>query len=166
MNFLTLSVIAVLAVPMASFAQTSADDSVIKIEDGYVRSTNPQSGAAFMHIVNSADMDCTLSKVTSDATDRAELHTHKDTGDGVMKMVQIEDGITIPAGDTHELVRGGDHVMFLGLKAPLAQGDEVALTLDFGECGSVDAKVAVDNQRVEMTGSMDKPSDTMEHAAH
>ena len=69
-------------------------------------------------------------------------------------------GITVPAGAEHKLVRGGDHVMLMGLKAPLENGQDVALSLDFGPCGTVAAVVPVDNDR--------KPEEAapMHHGAH
>lgn len=64
-----------------------------------------------------------------------------------MKMLRDEDGFVIPAGGSHALQRGGDHVMLMGLTAPLADGDVVPLTLDFGACGTVSVDVPVDNAR-------------------
>ena len=54
--------------------------------------------------------------------------------------------ITIPAGSSHALQRGGDHIMMMGTPQPLADGDPVALTLDFGTCGTLALTAAVDNQ--------------------
>ena len=99
-----------------------------------------------MTIANAGDRDCALVGVTADVAGRAELHTHREV-DGVMTMQRDEDGFVVPAGGTHALERGGDHVMFLGLKAPLADGGVVPLTLDFGPCGTVAVEVPVDNAR-------------------
>ncbi|WP_246026562.1 copper chaperone PCu(A)C [Paracoccus luteus] len=115
----------------------------ITVTDAYARSANQQTGAAFMTLTNAGTSACTLRGVTSDVAQRVELHTHKDEG-GVMKMVPL-DGATVPAGGSHALARGGDHVMFMGLNRPLADGDSVALTLDLGDCGQVPVTVPVDN---------------------
>lgn len=64
-----------------------------------------------------------------------------------MRMVKIEDGVTTPAGETRDLVRGGEHIMLLGLAKPLAEGDSLTLTLDFGDCPTETVDVVVDNQR-------------------
>ena len=37
--------------------------------------------------------------------------------------------------------------MMLGLTEPLADGDMLTLTLDFGDCGTEAVEVVVDNQR-------------------
>ncbi|NHF73708.1 copper chaperone PCu(A)C [Paracoccus xiamenensis] len=156
MKLTTLAALAAIALPAAAFAQ----DATVTVADGYARSANPKAGGAFMTIRNGGAADCTLSGVSTDVAEVAELHTHKDMGDGVMKMTKIEGGITIPAGAEHGLVRGGDHVMLMGLKAPLENGQEVALALDFGDCGTVDAVLPVDNDR--------KPAEAapMNHGAH
>ncbi|MDO5630842.1 MAG: copper chaperone PCu(A)C [Paracoccus sp. (in: a-proteobacteria)] len=118
----------------------------VAVTDAYARSSNPQTGAAFMLLDNHREVDCTLGNVTSDLAERTEMHTHREV-DGVMKMVPIEGGITIPAGEVHPMQRGADHVMFLGLHQPLKDGDVVRFTLDFGDCGTVDVKTTVDNAR-------------------
>ncbi len=63
-----------------------------------VRLPMAKSGAAFMSFDNSADADDRLIGVTSDAAQRVELHTHMDIGNGVMQMIEVEDGMVIPAG--------------------------------------------------------------------
>ena len=105
-----------------------------------------------MVIANPRHQDCTLTGVSGDMAERIELHTHQEV-DGVMKMQKIEGGIAIPAGGEHALARGGDHVMLMGLTSPLAQGDRVALTLDFGDCGTQQVEAAVDNDRAPEAGA-------------
>ena len=156
MKITLLVALTAIALPVAGFAQ----DATITVADGYARSANPKSGAAFMTLQNTGAADCTLTAVTTETAELAELHSHMDMGDGVMKMGKIEGGITVPAGAEHKLMRGGDHVMLMGLKAPLENGQDVALSLDFGPCGTVAAVVPVDNDR--------KPEDAapMHHGAH
>lgn len=139
MKTIALAVAAALT-PAVALAQTPA------VSDAYARSANPQSGAAFMVITNPGAADCTLIAATGDAAERIELHTHREEG-GVMKMMRDEDGFVIPAGGSHALERGGDHVMLMGLAAPLADGDVVPLVLDFGDCGTLAVEVPVDNAR-------------------
>jgi hypothetical protein len=121
----------------------------IKIEDAYARASgaNAMAGAAFMLLVNPTDQDDRLVSATSDVSKRVELHTHVDAGDGVMKMVEVEEGFPIPAGETYVLERGGDHVMFMGLNRPLNQGDMVEVTLTFENAGDVTVEIPVDLER-------------------
>jgi len=121
----------------------------ISIEDPYARASTmmSKSGAAFMTIVNSGTTDDRLVKAASDVADKVELHTHIADGNGVMRMVEVEDGFPVPAGGTHVLERGGDHVMFLGLTRPLEQGDSVEVTLTFEQAGEMVVEVPVDLTR-------------------
>jgi periplasmic copper chaperone A len=59
-----------------------------------------------------------------------------------MKMRPL-DGVEVPAGGTAEFSPGADHIMLIGLKAPLKAGDRFALTLRFEKAGEVAADVAV-----------------------
>lgn len=134
-----------------------ADATGIMIQDAYARASMKMSrtGAAFMTIMNHTDQNDRLIEARSDIADRVELHTHVTTGDGVMKMQEVEDGLPIPAGGMHALARGGDHVMFLGLRKPLEQGDRIPLTLVFEKAGEVQIEVPVDLNR--------KPGMAMQH---
>jgi copper(I)-binding protein len=118
------------------------------VHDAYARSASAmaQSGAAFMEIMNMGDMDDRLIAASSDISARVELHTHIMDGD-VMRMVEVEDGFPVAAGETVMLERGGKHVMFLGLNQPLEQGDEVEVTLTFENAGDVTVMIPVDNER-------------------
>ncbi|MCF3973679.1 copper chaperone PCu(A)C [Paracoccus salsus] len=145
MKRMILAAVAAL-IPVAAVAQDP-----IAVEDAYARSANPVTGAAFMVLKNSGDTDCRLTGAASDVAERVELHTHQEV-DGVMKMIHVEEGFIVAAHGEHSLARGGDHVMFLGLKAPLNDGDSVPLSLDFGDCGTVEMQVAVDNQRMPRHG--------------
>lgn len=119
------------------------------ITDPYARAAGAmaRSGAAFMEIVNSGAQDDRLIAVTSDVADRVELHTHIMDGD-VMRMVHVEEGFIVPAGESVQLERGGKHVMFLGLTRSLATGDTVEVTLTFEDAGDMVVTIPVDNERM------------------
>ena len=65
----------------------------------------------------------------------------------MMKMLHLMEGILVPAGGMHALERGGDHVMFMGLNAPMTQGDLIAVTLVFETAGEIEITVPVDLDR-------------------
>lgn len=121
----------------------------ITINDAYARASgmNAKAGAAFMVITNTGDSDDRLIAATSEAAMRVELHTHKDMGDGVMKMIEVEEGFAIPAGGEHALARGGDHVMFMGLTAPFEDGKMLSVTLEFEKAGTMTVEIPVDLNR-------------------
>ncbi|SDE42343.1 hypothetical protein SAMN05421538_106197 [Paracoccus isoporae] len=154
-----LTALMALALPTAALAQ--AGD--LQITDSFARSSNPRTGAAYLTIHNAGPEACTLSAVTTPITDNAELHTSREDADGLMQMVPLEDGITIAAGADHMLARGGDHIMLMGLAEPLAEGDEVALTLDFGTCGTVETVAPVDNARMSGADTAAAHGSGMDH---
>lgn len=130
--------------------------SEIVVSDPYARTSRPgaPTGAAFMMIQNTGAVADRLVSAQSGIAKKVELHTHIDQGEGVMKMVEIEEGIEIAPGATHMMKRGGDHVMFMGLVQSLEQGGEVVVTLTFEQAGDVVLTIPVDNERMPKHGSM------------
>lgn len=120
----------------------------IHVLDPYARSASPmaKSGAAFMLIENIGDADDRLIAASSPAAKKVELHTHREE-DGVMKMIHVEEGFAIAAGETIFLQRGGNHVMLMGLIEPFEQGKTIPLTLTFEKSGEIDIEVPVDLAR-------------------
>ena len=131
---------------MAAMLPMVAQAGDITVQDAYLRSSSAMSGAGFMRIDNAGAADCQLIAAATPAAGKAELHTHIDEG-GMMKMVHVPEGFTIPAGGHFLLERGGPHVMLMDLAGPLEQGAEVPMTLDFGACGQVELTATVDNDR-------------------
>ncbi len=136
------------AAVFVTFALPAFADGIM-IKDAYVRTAmkGAKSGAAFMQIMNHTDTDDRLIAAASDVAKKVELHTHKDMGEAVMKMVHVEEGFIIPAGGTHGLARGGDHVMFMGLTQDMVQGESVEVTLTFENAGDIVVQVPVDLER-------------------
>ena len=137
-----------------ALAMDDAKTGAIMVMDPYARVSSPvaKSGAAFMQIMNNAAEDDRLVSATSPAAARVELHTHIDDGNGVMLMREVEGGMAIPAGETHTLARGGDHVMFMGLTESWAQGDSVPVTLVFENAGEIMLEIPVDLERKPVHG--------------
>ncbi len=121
----------------------------ISVEGAYARAAGPsaKTGAAFMVIRNDGESEDRLVSVLSDASARVELHTHVDQGDGVMRMMEVEEGFAIPSGGIRSLVRGGDHVMFMGLNEPWRHGDLIPVTLVYERAGNIELEIEVDLQR-------------------
>lgn len=144
MSFLRHIMLAVLL--MSGFSAQAHDG--VHILDAYTRFLpGAKAGVAYFTIENHAAVDERLISVSTPIADRAELHTHSMSADGVMHMGPIEGGIVIPAESSHELNSGGDHVMIMLLKSVPKDGDIVTLTLTFEHAGSVTVDVPVDNKR-------------------
>lgn len=140
----------------------------IIISDPYARVSRPgaPSGAAFMVIENTGEAADRLVSAASNIAQRVELHTHIDQGDGVMKMVEVEEGFEIPAGASYALERGGAHVMFMGLTETLEQGGEVTVTLVFEQAGDITVTIPVDNERKAKHGHADHDHSGHDHSNH
>ncbi|WP_299151146.1 copper chaperone PCu(A)C [uncultured Tateyamaria sp.] len=138
----------------------------IMIMDPYARAASPaaKSGAAFMVIHNTSDQDDRLIAARTDVAKRVELHTHIETGDGVMQMTEIEGGIDLPAGATHHMMRGADHVMLMGLNGSLEQDAEIEVTLVFEKAGDVVVTIPVDNARKPEAGAHGGHADHSNHS--
>lgn len=156
MSFKSTLFAAVAALTFTGAVQADDVTGKIMITDPYMRSSMmaAETGAAFMLLENHSDADDRLISASSDIAERVELHTHIEDANGVMQMREVEDGFVVPAGGMHVLERGGDHVMFLGLKQPLADGDTVSLTLTFETAGDVVVEVPVDLTRKPEHGKM------------
>ncbi|MFC3613929.1 copper chaperone PCu(A)C [Lutimaribacter marinistellae] len=139
----------------ATLTMSTAAIADIVIEDAYARASgmNAMAGAAFMVIRNTGETDDRLVSVRSDASARVELHTHEIDGQGVARMVEVEEGFAIPAGGEHALARGGDHVMFMGITKPFEQDAKVPVTLVFEQAGEVTVEIPVDLKRMDGHGS-------------
>lgn len=138
-----------------SFALPAFADGIM-IHDPYARASAmmSQSGAAFMEIMNQTDTDDRLIDARSDVAQRVELHTHQEDANGVMRMIHVEEGFAIPAGGSHALARGGDHVMFLGLNQPFEHGYEIEVTLVFEQAGEMTVTIPIDLERNPMRQQM------------
>lgn len=156
----TAPVAALLAILPAGMAL--AHDHVL-IKDGFIRSVPPTAptAAAYMVIDNHRDVAVRVTGVSSDAAAKVELHTTRRSEAGVMQMVPLSDGITIPAGGSHALQPGQDHVMFMGLKAPLEQGATVPITFHFDGLDDLIVEVTVDHNRKPDGGGMGHGAHTM-----
>lgn len=109
-------------------------------------------GGGFLTVANSGTRDDRLLSGTTPVAAEVQLHTMKMDG-GVMRMRQVTDGIAVPAKGSVELKPGGYHIMFMGLRRQLRQGERFPVTLRFRRAGSVTVQFAV--QPVGATGPME-----------
>ena len=125
------------------------DGEGVAIENGYARANgaSAKAGAAFLVIKNFTDDDDRLIGATTNVAVKAELHTHTVDANGLTVMGPIEGGLAVPAHSQVELKRGGHHVMMMGLKQPLNQGDVLTLSLMFEKAGEVIVEIPVDLKR-------------------
>jgi copper(I)-binding protein len=135
---------AALALAIAATAQAhSFKLGAIDIGHPYARATVAvqPTGGAFLTLTNNGADDRLLS-ASADVAKSVELHSMSMEGD-VMRMRRL-DAVDVPAGKTVELKPGASHIMLVGLKAPLKQGDKFPLTLKFEKAGEVTVTVNVE----------------------
>jgi copper(I)-binding protein len=101
------------------------------VQDPWVKAADKGMTAAFGTFVNNSTADVTVVKAETEVSPM-ELHEMA-MKDGEMTMKPKEGGIVIPAGGTHKLEPGGDHLMMMDLAKPVKAGDEVIFTLTFGD---------------------------------
>ena len=138
MSFNFLALAASLVVASAVLAQTNQ----LEVSNAWARATpgSAENGAAYLTI-QSPTADRLLS-LSSPVAKKAELHTMSMEG-MVMKMRPLAD-LDIPAGQSITLKPGGQHVMLLGLDAPLREGQSFPLTLTFEKAGTRTVTVAIE----------------------
>jgi periplasmic copper chaperone A len=126
----------------AVFAAGGVAAGGIDVRDAWSRSTPPgiEVGVAYLVIENHGAPDRLVS-ASSPIAKHTELHISK-MEDGVMKMLPL-DAVDIQPGAQTAFAPGGRHVMLIGLKQPLKDGDTFPLTLTFEHAGRLRTTVRV-----------------------
>jgi copper(I)-binding protein len=147
MTYIRKRTLLAVAVALAAFTHPAlAQKEVqIQVEGAWVRATVPgQRGTGGFLKIRSTD-PIRLIGVSSPVAGVAELHEMK-LEDGVMRMRPLP-GLDIPAGTPVELKPGGNHLMLMDLKQPLARGSSVPVTLHLrnsaGQISKLDLSVPV-----------------------
>lgn len=116
---------------------TSPAAAAVIVDNPWARATPPGAKIAggYMVIRNTGPAPDRLIDATSPVSERVEMHVSSEEN-GIMKMRQQEN-LPVPAGGRLELKPGGGHLMFVGLKRPLKQGESVPLLLRFERAGEI-----------------------------
>jgi periplasmic copper chaperone A len=110
------------------------------------------NGAAYIATLqNTGKQPDRLLRASSPVAARAEIHTMSMDSAGVMRMREAGE-IALAPGTTIKMRPGdGYHVMLMGLKQPLKEGDSFPMTLEFERGGKTEVKVVV---QVPKAGAM------------
>jgi copper(I)-binding protein len=100
-------------------------------------------GGGYLTIENKGTTADKLVGGSTDAAAKLEVH-QMSMSNGVMKMHQVEGGLTIEPGKTVKLAPGGYHLMLVDLKHPFKQGEKVPVTLEFEKAGKVAVSLDVE----------------------
>ena len=133
----TLLITAMIAVPLAAFAQQSG----IQVDHVWSRAAPAgHEGVVYLTITDTGPAD-TLTGASTPVAAMAELHeTINDNG--VMKMRSVA-SVPITPGKPVTLAPRGYHIMLMDLKQPLKEGDSFPVTLSFAKAGQVTATASV-----------------------
>lgn len=116
MNKHVFALIASIALASSAFAQTT-------VAQPWARATVPQQTTGGVYLQLRSPDAARLVKAASPAARSVEIHTMEMRGQ-MMKMREV-DAVDLPAGQTV----GGFHIMLMGLKQQLKEGQRVPLTL-------------------------------------
>ena len=130
----------------------------LKISAPWVRATpsGASVGGGYMSITNTGTTSDRLVGGSSDLSARFEIHTMS-MDNGVMKMRPVTSGVEIKPGQTVQFNPGGYHVMFVGLKKPFEQGQQVPALLQFKNAGKVAVKFTVESIGAHSGGHSEMP---------
>jgi copper(I)-binding protein len=132
-----LSAISALAAAVAIAAPAAAASPIV-VSDAWARATpnGAQTAAAYLTITNKGSTADRLLGGETPAARALQVHEMSMTN-GIMHMGEVKGGAAIAPGASLKLQPGGWHLMLIGLKAPLAAGGQVPVTLRFEKAGTV-----------------------------
>ena len=112
------------------------------VESAWARASagTVRAGAGFLTIRNDGAAD-RLVGASAGVSRKVEIHTHVMDG-AVMRMRRVG-AVPVAASSTTVLMPGGDHLMFIGLHAPLKEGGRFPVTLIFEKAGAVTVSMEV-----------------------
>jgi copper(I)-binding protein len=116
----------------------------LTISDPWARGVSqvaPECGGFFV-VTNRGGTADRLVAARSPVADAVEIHAIKVVGPDI-KMRPLADGLRIPADSTLTLKPRGYHLLFLGLKVPLAKGASLPVTLVFDKAGSLEIELTI-----------------------
>lgn len=120
---------------------SDSQDQEMTSGEGMSGSMGGANSAAYMIIHNNGNEADKLLKAEGDIADAVEIHV-SEMVDGVMSMHPV-DGVDIPAKGQAELKPGSYHIMLIGIKRDLNEGEKVNLKLTFEKSGSMDIEAEV-----------------------
>lgn len=106
----------------------------------------------YVTIENRGEVADKLVGGSTDAAGRLEVH-EMSTSNGVMKMHQVEGGLSVEPGKTVKLEPGGYHLMLFDLKHPFIKGEKVPITLKFEKAGNVAVTLDVEGMGTRAPGA-------------
>lgn len=142
--------LAALTLPLAACATTDGGEdaaaspsatAALSLAEGWVKAVDSGMTAAFGVLENSSAAPITLVSAQTDAAATVELHETVEDESGAMVMRPVAGGLVVPAGGTHDLAPGGDHIMLMGVTDPIEPGEDVTIVLTTDDGGTLTVTV-------------------------
>ena len=137
------AILSAVAGSAAMFAASAGTPPGLSVTGAWARATPPGTTVAAVYLVidNTAGEADRLLAISTDRAGSAEVHTIVHDGD--LAMMRRVEPLHVGAGERIVLEPGGTHVMLMGLKSPLAEGQSLTLVMNFERAGvrRVEARV-------------------------
>jgi copper(I)-binding protein len=123
-------------------AQTTATSPII-VEQPWARATpgGARTGAAYLTIVNHGPAEDRLVGASTPVAAKVQFHQETDDN-GIMRMRELPT-VEIGPGATVTFKPGGMHIMLVGLKQQLKEGETFPLTLQFEKAAKIDLLIPI-----------------------
>ena len=161
-SLLTAATLALLASAPLGHAQQSAP-ATMEVAKAWSRATPAAApvGAGYLALTNRSAQTDRLIGGSTDVAARIEVHEMR-MDNGVMKMRELPDGLEVKPGATVELKPGGHHLMLVGLKRGLKEGERFRAQLTFASGGKAEVEFVVQG----LGATMAPAADEMHHHHH
>jgi copper(I)-binding protein len=139
---LIVTVLLALCVGSAARAQTSAASTIV-VEQPFARATpkGAMTGAAYMTLLNNGASADRLVGATTPVADKVQFHQASEEN-GVSRMREVP-SVDLEPGAKIVFKPGEMHMMIVGLKQPLVQGQTFPLALQFEKAGNIEVTVPI-----------------------
>ena len=161
--YLATALLLALFVSGETHAQMSMN--TITVEQAWARATpgGARTGAAYMTLMNSGASADRLLSATTPVADQIQFH--KETEDnGVSRMREVH-SVEISPGGKVIFKPSEMHIMIIGLKQPLKEGQAFPVTLQFEKAGKIDVTVPIEKvgamRHKDIEPNMQMPNDKM-----
>jgi copper(I)-binding protein len=142
-SLLSAAALFLLAQAPTAFAQQAAPGP-IEVTQAWSRATpgGAPVGAGYLALTNRGAEADRLIGGSTEIAGRIEVH-EMSMDNGVMKMRELAGGLEVKPGQTVALKPGGHHLMLMGLKRGLKEGERFKVQLEFAKSGKTEVEFVV-----------------------
>lgn len=130
--------LALCAGPVLAGCSSSAPE--LTVDGAFMPQPVGDMAGGFLTVTNSGGTADRLTSVTSSLSDDVQMHETKDR-----RMRQVT-SLDVPSDGELRLERGGDHLMFMGIKKQPQQGDTVDVELHFEKSEPIRVELPVEER--------------------